>query len=837
MVQDILSRVEKPSRYLGTETNSIHKAPGTVKLKVALAFPDVYEIGTSHFGLQILYSILNQNETIVAERVFAPARDMEALLRDQGMPMTSLESGRPLAAFDIIGFSLLYELNYTNVLNMLDLAGIALRTEQRKNSRLLVIAGGPCVCNPEPMAPFFDAMLFGDGENAIIEMTATWLRWKASDGTDKGALLKQWACIEGVYVPQFYRAKYDHQGFQTLEPVGPGPREIRRTIVPDLEKAVFPEKPVVPFGRPIHDRLRLEVSRGCSRGCRFCQAGMIYRPVRERSCEKLLSIAQRSLEATGYDDLSLLSLSTGDYTCLAELMERLMVRCKTERVAVSLPSIRAGSLTPALMGLIQKVRKTGFTIAPEAGSQRLRDVINKNISYEDVASTVRDAFALGWQVIKLYFMIGLPTETEEDVDAIAEMVKQLKSIKGPTRRRGQINVSITTFIPKPHTPFQWAAQIDMEASRSKIERIKSQLRIPGVQVKWQNPAMSMLEGVMARGDRRLADVVERAWKRGALFDGWTDQFNFGVWQQAFESCGLDMAFFTTRRRDLAEPLPWAHIQSGVAQDFLYEQWHAAQKGQTVSDCRHGDCHQCGVCDFAALEPRTYPNQTVLASMQQEAGETTEGPYHQLELTYSKLDQARFFGHLEQANIISRALRRGSIKVQFSSGYHPMPRLSFDNPIPLGMESEAEKFRVTVSSKIACAELQDALNRNLPAGLRITDCQPYAKNAAQLKKQGERIDRYRAYPDQLFFPCEKAMEAFKQAQEWPYTCLKSKNRILTIDLKNWVRTILWEETQSLYLEILSFEGQMIRPADVLISVFGIDSVTAHRVRARKLIGLA
>ena len=406
-VQDILTRVQKPSRYLGSEVNSVHKRWGEAKLNLVLAFPDLYEIGTSHFGIQILYHLLNRQADISAERVFAPAQDMERLLRQNNLALCSLESQRSLRQFDIIGFSLLYELNYTNVLNMLDLAAIPLRWDQRNDQHPVVIAGGPCVCNPEPMADFFDAMVFGDGEDVIIEMARGWLMWKEGGHADKLSLLQQWSRLEGVYIPRFFQAEYDALGFQQLTVAQGFDGTVSRRVVADLDQAYFPKGPVIPFGKPVHDRLRIEISRGCSRGCRFCQAGMIYRPVRERSPETILALVQEALERTGYDDLSLLSLSTGDYTCLAPLMENLMQQCCGDRVAVSLPSLRAGSLTPRLMELIRSIRKTGFTIAPEAGSQRLRDVINKNITFEDVAATVRDAFEMGWNVIKLYFMIGI----------------------------------------------------------------------------------------------------------------------------------------------------------------------------------------------------------------------------------------------------------------------------------------------------------------------------------------------------------------------------------------------------------------------------------------------
>ena len=387
--KSVLSYVQKPSRYLGSEINSVKKDPETVQMRLALAFPDLYEIGTSHFGIQILYHILNRHPEWAAERVFAPAKDMEQMLRERQMPLHSLESQTPIKAFDIVGFSLLYELNFTNVINMIDLSGIPLTWRERQDVHPLIIAGGPCVCNPEPMADFFDAMVFGDGEQIVVEMAQAWVQWKASGKRSRLELLKKWSGLEGVYVPRFYDAEVDKSGHQQLTASQGAPEKISRNIISNLDQAAFPDSPIIPYGKPVHDRLRLEIARGCSRGCRFCQAGMIYRPVRERSPGNICKLIGKALQKTGYEDISLLSLSTGDYTCLSELMEALMKQCRRDRVAVSLPSLRAGSLTPGLMELIRSVRKTGFTIAPEAGSQRLRDVINKNITFEDVADTVR----------------------------------------------------------------------------------------------------------------------------------------------------------------------------------------------------------------------------------------------------------------------------------------------------------------------------------------------------------------------------------------------------------------------------------------------------------------
>ncbi len=826
-IQEILDKVEKPSRYLGTEVNRVVKNPQDVRLHMALAFPDLYEIGTSHFGIQILYHLLNRRSDTFAERVFAPAGDLNEQLRRHNIPLCSLESRTPLNRFHIIGFSLLYELNFTNVLNMLDLAKLPLRAEQRTETHPLIIAGGPCVSNPEPMAPFFDAMVFGDGEQVIDQMVDIWMAWKA-DGRPKRELLRRWSELQGVYIPSLFEVRYDNGGFQTLAPQLPEYTHVERAIVADLDSAFFPERPILPFGRPIHDRLRLEISRGCSRGCRFCQAGMIYRPVRERSPDKLLAIADAALAATGYEDLSLLSLSTGDYTCLAPLMENLMRRCHNDRVAVSLPSVRADALSPALMALIKKVRKTGFTIAPEAGTQRLRDAINKNIRYEDVSATIKDAFAMGWQVIKLYFMIGLPTETETDVDGIVEMVEALRKIKGPVKRRGQMNVSVTTFIPKAHTPFQWAPQISLEQSRLTLERLRSKLRLPGVSVKWQNPAMSLLEGVVARGDRRVADVIERAWQLGCLFDGWSDQFNMSLWQQAMEECGLDPDFFVTRTRSLDEALPWDHMNARVDRSFLEAQWDAAHRLEPLNDCRSGDCHGCGVCDFDAIQPRIFEQCTEVMVPEKAAPFSSETA-RQIELIFAKEAPARLFGHLEVAGIFARALRRAQIEVLYSQGFHPMPRMSFDDPLPLGMESEEERMWIRTSPGTSCQMLVERLERQLPPGLRIVGCRPYAGIKAKAKSG---IDRYRVYIERTVEGAQH-LERFHHQEQWPFVRDNRKGRRHETDLKNCVRTLQWADANTLHLEIYRNERFTIRPADILRDVLYLPEETLSFVRVIKL----
>jgi radical SAM family uncharacterized protein/radical SAM-linked protein len=832
MIDDLLPFVEKPSRYLGSEINTVKKDLDRVKLRVALAFPDLYEIGTSHFGMQILYHILNADPDIAAERVFAPGVDMQALLRDTGQPLFSLESRAPLSRFDIIGFSLLYELNYTNVLTILDLADIPFLAADRDHSHPLVVAGGPCTCNPEPMADFFDAMVVGDGENVINQMALEWLQWKNNEPGDKGALLQRWSQIGGVYIPSFFDARFDDQGFQSLVPRFSDYSRVKRAIVDDLDRMPFPQKPVVAFGKPIHDRLRLEVSRGCTRGCRFCQAGMIYRPVRERSPETLLSIATDSIAATGYEDISLLSLSTGDYGCLAPLMQRLMARFGCQNVAVSLPSLRAGTLTPELMRLIQQVRKTGFTIAPEAGSQRLRDVINKNITEQEIIDTVADAFHLGWQVIKLYFMIGLPTETDDDLKALVALVKNLRKIKSANGRRGKINVSVATFIPKSHTPFQWAPQISLAESKSKIQWLRSQLKISGVQFKWQDPHVSQMEGLWARGDRRLSRLLLTAYAKGCQFDGWSDQFNYDLWQEALGEAGIDAQFFTARARDVAESLPWEHVDSRVSTSFLKQEWANALAQNLIDDCRQGACHQCGSCDFAKIQPRTY------GAFDQESEPACDLPppatadFKSLCVYYTKQDQAKYFGHLEMVNIFLRALKRAGIPLKFSQGFHPKPKISFDDPLPIGIESEQERFILSVPDTVDPASVAGALNAHLPDGLVVTSSRLVT---AGFKPQAAGAHVYRVTLKDGRFN-EENLNSFKNSAEVTISRSNRKGKLKKINLKDMVIELELLDSKQLQVAFSAGTGTTLRPAQILGPIFGINENQIKRARVVKLNGV-
>ncbi len=826
-IQELLPLVETPSRYIGSEVNTIRKDPASVDFRVVLAFPDLYEIGTSHFGMQILYNVLNGHPRIAAERVFSPATDMAGYLKERDIPLTSLESAVPLKNFDMVGVSLLYELNYTNVLNLLDLARIPLLSRDRAETDPVVVGGGPCTCNPEPVADFFDALVFGDGESVVLEMAEAWMAWSRQGGT-REELLRLWSAIPGIYIPSFFTPRYDDNGFQHLEPRCDGYVSVDRAIVGDLDMAPFPQKPLLPFGRPVHDRLRIELSRGCTRGCRFCQAGMIYRPVRERSPDRVMALCDAALTATGYEDISLLSLSTGDYTCLAELLKEMMTRYACDHVAVSLPSVRADVLTPDLMELIRKVRKTGFTIAPEAGSQRLRDVINKNISEEQIRDAVRDAFAMGWQIIKLYFMVGLPTETISDLEEMVALVNGLRKIRTPGGRYGKINVSVATFIPKPHTPFQWSKQAGLSESRETIDWLKRRMKLPGVQFKWQNPEMSFLEGLMARGDRRMALAIESAFKKGCRFDGWSDHFRFDLWMEAIEESGIDPAFFLTRTRGPGDPLPWGHMKSGVTDAYLEEEWLAAETLKPTGDCRDGGCNQCGVCDFDTLKPRTFDRFDK---------ETHPPPdpslprgFRKLDIYFSKIGPARLFGHLEMVNIITRAMKRAGVPIKYTEGFHPKPKIAFLDALPIGMESLHEVMVAVVGKHFGCQSLVRRLNRELPEGLRIIGC----TNAAPRKKgaDGESESTYRVRLYQGEFDAHR-VRTFLESNQYIIERRSKKGRLKKIDLRAMVQKLTLQDTQSLTITLRHREGVVIRPAEFLESAMGMEPTAIREARMVRL----
>ncbi|MGI6085510.1 MAG: TIGR03960 family B12-binding radical SAM protein [Acetivibrionales bacterium] len=595
----ILLKVEKPAKYTGNEWNMVKKNLDDIKVRCAFCFPDDYEIGMSHLGMKILYHILNKREEVYCERAFAPWVDMESIMREKDLPLYALETYTPLSEFDMVGFTLQYEMSYTNILNMLDLGGIPVLSKDRSQGMPFVIAGGPCACNPEPLADFIDFFVIGEGEEVILEIIDEYISWKEA-GEDRTEFLKGIAKVEGVYVPSLYDVFYYDDGtIMDVLPKSPDvPDTVKRRLIKDLDSVNFPENIIVPYIGTVHDRIMLEVFRGCIRGCRFCQAGFIYRPVRERSCEKLCDIAKASAQSTGYDEISLVSLSTSDYSDLPELCNNLIEFTEEEKISLSLPSLRVDNFSLGLMDKVSKVRKSGLTFAPEAGTQRLRDVINKGITNEDLVSSVKLAVAGGWNQVKLYFMIGLPTETMEDVEGISELsINLIESCRGIHPEHGKaLNITLSTacFVPKPFTPFQWEPMEEVESLMKKQYHLKDLIkkRTRNIKYNYHDAKVSLIEAVLARGDRRLGRVIHTAWKKGCKFDGWDEFFSFDKWMEAFKECGLDSKFYANRKREHLEVLPWDHIDMGISKTFLVRENEKAYEGDLTRNCAVG-CSKCG----------------------------------------------------------------------------------------------------------------------------------------------------------------------------------------------------------------------------------------------------
>jgi radical SAM family uncharacterized protein len=593
----VLPKVARPARYSGGEWNAAQKDWSQMEVRVALAYPDAYEVGMSNLGLAILYELLNQQPDVVAERVFAPWMDMETAMRRSGIPAYSLESLHTLCDFDIVGFSLQYELNFSNVLTLLHLAGIPLRAAERGVEWPLIIAGGSVAYNPEPMTAFFDLFVVGEGEEILLELVALYREFGRAMrvGTiPKDTLLQRAASIEGVYVPSLYRVDYGEDGtIQQILPLGADtPIPVRKRIVPQLPSA--PLRPVVPFVKAVHDRATVEIMRGCTRGCRFCQAGVVYRPVRERPMPQVLEMTEQLLANTGYEEVALVSLSSTDHTRIEPLVRELGQRYQDQRISVSLPSLRTDAFSVELAQIIQRTRKSGLTFAPEAGSERLRQVINKRVTAEDLLRTAEAAYSSGWLRIKLYFMIGLPTETLSDVLAIADLVKAVREIGHRFhKKRAQVSVSVATFIPKPHTPFQWMPLADADQIDERVRALRRELPRRGVRFSWSDASGTWLEAALSRGDRHLAQVVLRAWQLGARFDAWDEAYEPEIWEQAFAESGIDPAFYAYRERHKDEILPWSVVDVGVSQEYLWDEYQRSLRAEPSADCRQG-CLDCGV---------------------------------------------------------------------------------------------------------------------------------------------------------------------------------------------------------------------------------------------------
>lgn len=768
-MRHLLPLLPKPSRYLGIEPGSVHKEADSVSFRVALCFPDKYEVGMSYLGQKILYEILNTRPSWQAERLFAPEPDAAEILKAHGEPLCTMETDTPLANLDAIGFSVTHELCYTNVLYILDIGGIPLYAKERAEQPgkwPLVMAGGGCMLAAEPLAPFIDVMFLGEGEDMVMETMEILERYRdAGKLAAREAMLREMAAIPGVYIPEFFVRNAD--GSMTPR-IADLPKPGRR-VVHNIDAASYPKRQVIPFGA-VHNRLALEIARGCTRGCRFCQAGMTYRPVRERSVATLTSLVDSCLSDTGYGDVSFLSLSTGDFSALKTLFTQCIARCRAEEISLSLPSLRVGSVDDDIMMQMAGIRRTGATLAPEAGSQRLRNVINKGVTEEELICHVQKLFEHGWQQIKLYFMIGLPTETDDDILAIVDLCRKARDAAGPGIKRLQITAAISPFVPKPHTPFQWEAQLSREEIHRRIglllDAFKKEKRMT---MRWHDPQISFLEGVFSRGDRRLAPVVERAYRKGAIFVSWMEHFTLAPWLEALAEEGLTPEEYQ-RAIPLDSPLAWDHIENGVSREFLLRERANAIKEKTVGDCRYEKCLFCGACDTnvaPSLLPKPAGTDTIVRVLNfperdQNAHDPVIDEYGRvvpqggwvknddakdgggkknrppaisghlakktlhLRLWYERKGLSVYLSQLELQSLFERALRRADIPLSFSQGFHPLPVLSFCRALPVSVASEEEWISIHLREHRVPQAVADALGTILP-GLTITGVEVLAVN--------------------------------------------------------------------------------------------------------------
>lgn len=738
--RDLLPLVMKPGRYVGNELNSTHKDHES-KLKVALAFPDVYEIGMSYHGLAILYHIINRHPDWVAERAFVPWVDAEEIMRKENIPLFSLESHTPLGEFDVVGFSLSYELNYANVLNMFDLAGIPVWSSERNEEHPLIIAGGPCTMNPEPAADFFDLFAIGDAEEMAGEILKT-IGESKKDGQSRREVLIALSKIPGVYVPRFYEVKYDVAGhFEELVPKLPDvPEKIKARTVPQLKSEYYPSVPVVPFLETTHDRLTVEIMRGCPKRCRFCAATVAYQPKRERPIPEIVKQAEEGIANSGWDEISLLSLSTTDYSKLPELAKILSQRLSSRRISISLPSLRPSTFSLELAGLLNRVKKPGLTFAPEAGTARLRNAIGKHLNEEELLRTARIAFSSGWNLIKLYFMVGLPTETEEDLKGVVTLLKRVLVVGRNTGRRNNVNVTISPFTPKPHTPFQWEKMESIEDLHQKVHYLKNSCRHGNVHLKFRDPQVSYLEGILGRGDRRISAVIHSAWKKGARLDGWSEHFNYQLWKEAFAEQGVSMESCAQEKNPDA-PLPWDHIDKGIRKESLKKERSRAYASHQDSlaeekpasavsrEGRHWGT-DLKVSDFAPADKLQESVSTITEPTEPSASygrRRKKKPLSpamsvarsRVRLRWSKSEDVRFTSHLDVGRILERAIRRSGIPIAYTEGFHPHQKVAFGPPLPLGFVSDSEYLDLQLVEPYTSA-LLPRLNRALPPGFNFTE---------------------------------------------------------------------------------------------------------------------
>jgi radical SAM family uncharacterized protein/radical SAM-linked protein len=832
-IDAILPRVAKPARYMGGELGSISKPLEEVSVRVALAFPDVYEVGMSNLGLRILYSVLNNETAVAAERVFAPASDMEEEMRTAAIPLFSLETSSPIRDFDLVGFSLAYEMACTTVLNMLDLASIPVLARDRADSDPIVIAGGHCATNPEPMADFIDAFVIGDGEEVVLDLVNAFQRARSAktgskhpehpepvegvEGVEgaRNRVLAALAEVEGVYVPSISKGK------------------IRGRVVLDLEEAHFPESMIVPFTEAVHDRVALEIMRGCTRGCRFCQAGMITRPVRERSLDTLCEQAQTLLDSTGYEEIALTSLSSADHSGIGDLVRELIDRHESDRVGVSLPSLRADARCVALAAQIQRVRKSGLTFAPEAGTQRLRDVVNKNVTEQDLLDAVQAAVESGWKRVKLYFMIGLPTETDNDIAGIGELVGRVIDIGRRNRVPLVVGVTISPFVPKPHTPFQWRPMATADELERKIALVRPLLRGKNISLSWHDPLCSRVEGALARGDRSLGKVIYEAWQHGGKFE--QDSFSSDRWTAAFEAAGLDIASYANAELPKDAALPWEFVDVGVSKAFLAREDDKAERGEATPDCRSGECSACGVCT-ESIEPRVQSSKLETSdAARRETFNSQLSTFNSVAVlfTFRKGREVKWLGHLDLMRAFERAIRMSKIDVAFTQGFNPRVKMSIASALPLGATADNDLVTIHVAGQVDVKNTLIRLNACLPEGIKLTSAQILpAQGKGVTVVAGEFIVEL-ALPDEESLSRLRAAADELMARAQILWLRESEKKRRTVDLRPGIEELRVESEEQRVLLVLRVKHLefTVKPAEVVAvlaeSVPGIETVSVHR----------